>query len=143
MASEAVQVCCRLRPRRDDASATCVHSDGSSTLSMRGAASTGLAFSFNHVLGEAATQADVYDAVGRPVVASVCAGVNGAILAFGQTGSGKTHTIHGTASAPGLVPHAMAEIPEENVDPLSPPISGATQVTSIRPPRPAQPGHAR
>ena len=77
---------------------------------MRGAASTGLAFSFNHVLGEAATQADVYDAVGRPVVESVCAGVNGAILAFGQTSSGKTHTIHGTASAPGLVPHAMAEI---------------------------------
>ena len=110
MASEAVQVCCRLRPRRDVASATCVHSDGSSTLTMRGVASTGLAFSFNHVLGEAATQSDVYDAVGRPVVASVCAGVNGAILAFGQTSSGKTHTIHGTASAPGLVPHAMAEI---------------------------------
>ena len=55
MASEAVQVCCRLRLRRDDASAPRV---------LRwlfhhvGAASTGLAFSFNHVLGEAATQAD-------------------------------------------------------------------------------------
>mmetsp|Transcript_5954 Transcript_5954/g.13618 ORF Transcript_5954/g.13618 Transcript_5954/m.13618 type:complete len:253 (-) Transcript_5954:710-1468(-) len=48
-----------------------------------------------------------------------------------------------TARTRTSVPHAMAEIPEENVDPLSPPISGAAQVTSIRPPRPAQPGHAR
>ena len=51
---------------------------------------------FNHALARRRREADVYDAVGRPVVESVCAGVNGAILAFGQTSSGKTHTIHGT-----------------------------------------------
>jgi trimeric autotransporter adhesin len=41
------------------------------------------------------TQVDVWDTVGKPLVASVLAGYNATVLAYGHTGSGKTHTILG------------------------------------------------
>ena len=55
-------------------------------------------FSFDCVLSRTATQADTYEAVGRPVVTAVLDGFNGTILAYGQTGTGKTHTIFGPLS---------------------------------------------
>jgi hypothetical protein len=47
-------------------------------------------FSFDTVLGRGATQADTYEAVGRPVVDDVLLGFNGTVLAYGQTGTGKS-----------------------------------------------------
>ena len=52
-------------------------------------------FAFDRVFGLDAGQADVYEAVGRPVVRNVLEGFNGSILAYGQTGTGKTHTMEG------------------------------------------------
>ena len=46
-----------------------------------------------------ADQADLYESVGAPLVASCFAGYNNTIFAYGHTGSGKTYTTSG--SAPG------------------------------------------
>ena len=55
-------------------------------------------FGLDCVLGRDATQAQTYEAVGRPVVDDVLAGFNGTLLAHGQTGTGKTYTIYGPLS---------------------------------------------
>ncbi len=52
-------------------------------------------FAVNRVADASVDQADVYDIVGRPVVADVLEGVNGTILCYGQTGTGKTYTAFG------------------------------------------------
>ncbi|KAK7194974.1 kinesin [Novymonas esmeraldas] len=43
----------------------------------------------------AASQEDVFDEVGRPLVENALAGYNAAVMAYGQTGSGKTFTSFG------------------------------------------------
>ncbi|KAH8061138.1 hypothetical protein JL722_4437 [Aureococcus anophagefferens] len=48
---------------------------------------------FDGVLGQAATQAEVYDATAASLVARVFEGYNATVMAYGQTGSGKTHTM--------------------------------------------------
>ena len=55
-------------------------------------------FSLDIVLSREATQAQTYEAVGRPVVDDVLEGFNGTVLAYGQTGTGKTYTIYGPLS---------------------------------------------
>ena len=52
-------------------------------------------FTFDHAFTPTTSQAEVYEKVGEPVVASVLAGYNGTVLAYGQTGSGKTYTMTG------------------------------------------------
>ena len=59
----------------------------------RGGAIARSEFSFDQVLGEDATQADVYMATAQPVVEDVLNGYNGTIMAYGQTGAGKTYTL--------------------------------------------------
>ena len=74
------------------------------------------AFTFNHVLDPAASQADLFDQCMCPIVGNVLEGYNATILAYGQTGSGKTHTM-GTAEeasavgeSAGLIPRALDEL---------------------------------
>jgi len=52
-------------------------------------------FFFDGVLGEDCSQKDCFDMVAQPLVRSLVAGFNAAIIAYGQTGSGKTYTILG------------------------------------------------
>ena len=55
----------------------------------------------------------VYDALGKPIVASVLSGYNATIFAYGQSGTGKSHTVHGSPAVPeqaGLVPRAVQDI---------------------------------
>ena len=55
----------------------------------------------------------VYDALGKPIVASVLSGYNATVFAYGQSGTGKSHTVHGRAAEPehaGLVPRAVQDI---------------------------------
>lgn len=54
-----------------------------------------LEFRFTSACGALATQADVYAASARPLVAQFVGGVTGVVLAYGATGSGKTHTLMG------------------------------------------------
>eukprot|EP01063_Lacrimia_lanifica_P012977 TRINITY_DN19662_c0_g1_i1.p1 TRINITY_DN19662_c0_g1~~TRINITY_DN19662_c0_g1_i1.p1 ORF type:complete len:755 (+),score=287.58 TRINITY_DN19662_c0_g1_i1:142-2406(+) len=58
-------------------------------------ATDGKRFTFDKIFATDATQDDVYEAVGVPVVKSVLHGYNGTVLAYGQTGSGKTFTMTG------------------------------------------------
>lgn len=83
-------------------------------------------FRFDAVLPQATTQAETYDAVARPRVADVLAGINASIIMYGQTGSGKSFTSFGPPDDPlltgqtpagpvlgehsGLVPRAIAEV---------------------------------
>ena len=52
-------------------------------------------FYFDGVLNESCSQKDCFDLVARPLLRSLMAGYNAAIIAYGQTGSGKTFTVLG------------------------------------------------
>ncbi len=52
-------------------------------------------FVFDGVLDEGCSQKACFDMIARPLLSSLVAGYNAAIIAYGQTGSGKTYTILG------------------------------------------------
>eukprot|EP00747_Dinoflagellata_sp_TGD_P184559 gnl/TRDRNA2_/TRDRNA2_40276_c0_seq1.p1 gnl/TRDRNA2_/TRDRNA2_40276_c0~~gnl/TRDRNA2_/TRDRNA2_40276_c0_seq1.p1 ORF type:complete len:910 (-),score=145.67 gnl/TRDRNA2_/TRDRNA2_40276_c0_seq1:115-2811(-) len=62
----------------------------------------GREFVFDRVFERGASQEEVYQTVGKPIVDSVLAGHNACLFAYGQTGSGKTHTMEGEHD-PGLM----------------------------------------
>ena len=66
-------------------------------------------FAFDHCYGPEATQQQVYQELGAPILDCAFEGYNGTIFAYGQTGSGKSHTIMGT-------PHDLGIIPRLGVD---------------------------
>jgi len=64
---------------------------------------------FEKVFGPEASQQDVYTQV-QPVVRAALEGVNATVFAYGQTSAGKTYTMQGERDAPGIIPHALADI---------------------------------
>lgn len=58
-------------------------------------------FAFDDVFDEDASQAMVFDAVGRDVVEAALGGYNATLFAYGQTGSGKTYTMEGACETRG------------------------------------------
>lgn len=71
-------------------------------------------FTFDRIFESTASQEEVFEAVGRPVVEDVLAGYNGTVFAYGQTGSGKTFSMMGVDvyddSKRGIIPRAAASI---------------------------------
>ena len=69
---------------------------------------------FDRIFDVNATQEEVFQAVGKPVVDDVLAGYNGTVVAYGQTGSGKTFTMMGVdvyeEKLRGLIPRAASAI---------------------------------
>ncbi|XP_043709220.1 kinesin-like protein KIN-12B [Telopea speciosissima] len=59
----------------------------------------GQTFTFDSVADNGATQQDIFQLVGAPLVENCLAGFNSSIFAYGQTGSGKTYTMCGPANA--------------------------------------------
>ncbi|TKY47796.1 Kinesin protein KIN12A [Spatholobus suberectus] len=55
-------------------------------------------FTFDSVADTAATQLDIFEHVGVPLVEHCLAGFNSSVFAYGQTGSGKTYTMWGPAN---------------------------------------------
>lgn len=53
-------------------------------------------FSFDRVFNSNASQEEIFDFVGRPIIQEVLTGYNGTVFAYGQTGSGKTYTMMGS-----------------------------------------------
>eukprot|EP01018_Ginkgo_biloba_P021270 Gb_41072 [translate_table: standard] len=87
-----VKVIIRMRPlRTDDHEATQV----AQMLSPNTIAVVDQQFTFDAVAGTDATQKDIFDMVGLPLVENCMAGFNSSIFAYGQTGSGKTYTMWG------------------------------------------------
>lgn len=52
-------------------------------------------FAFDNVFGSQASQAQLHDSIGQPLVNHVLAGYNACCFAYGQTGSGKTYSMVG------------------------------------------------
>ena len=107
-----IKVAVRARPLGEDL-------EGEGTLLFDGATQLSLVhpqggqrsdFSFDHVYGPKATQAQLYDDIGRQILDCAFEGYNGTIFAYGQTGSGKSHTIMGTASDLGIIPRLGADL---------------------------------
>ena len=77
-----------------------------------------LEFHLDDAWGPQATQAELYEVVGRNLVDRVINGFNAAVLAYGQTGSGKTFTMLGPEGAKldgsneglGIVPRACMQL---------------------------------
>jgi hypothetical protein len=69
---------------------------------------------FELVLPATATQEDIYERGGRPILDRVLAGYNASILAYGSTGSGKSHIMFGPGGhdeeALGMVPRLAGEL---------------------------------
>jgi len=76
-------------------------------------------FTFDHVLGEDASQATVYDTCASNLVDSFFEGFNATILAYGQTGSGKTYTMGSACDetinerTQGIIPRVINKICHE------------------------------
>lgn len=71
-------------------------------------------FTFDSVLKDTATQDEVFQRVGIPIVENVLGGYNSTMFAYGQTGAGKTHTMIGnpeskkmTSEEGGLAPRVF------------------------------------
>ena len=79
--------------------------------SRQGDASTTRPYTFDGILDQSATQADVYREVAEPIVHDVLNGYNGTILAYGQTGAGKTHTLSSIKpESIGIIPRAAQDL---------------------------------
>ncbi|KAG5029417.1 hypothetical protein JHK87_012931 [Glycine soja] len=91
-----VKVIVRMRPACDDGDEgdSIVQRISSDSLSINGQS-----FTFDSVAHSNATQLDIFELVGAPLVENCLAGFNSSIFAYGQTGSGKTYTMWGPANA--------------------------------------------
>lgn len=138
MVSHSIQVSCRVRDIGSDAAASdrvCIsvgddaqtivvhppvstESSGSTNNAAAAVITTGSCYScFDYVFSGRATQATVFESIGRPFVDDLLAGYNCTVLAYGQTNSGKTFATIGNSyedsDARGLIPRAMERIFEE------------------------------
>ena len=120
---DRVRVLCRVRPETADESRR-----GVGVVKIAGGMRVDLAgasefigeheghYTFDAALGVEASQAAVYDAVAKPMVADVLRGFNATLFAYGQTGSGKTHSMFGPrdagdgSAAVGVVPRLLVDI---------------------------------
>ncbi|CAI5503779.1 unnamed protein product [Closterium sp. Naga37s-1] len=77
--------------------AKCVAQDGPRSLFLVNPDRAGATeqFTFDHVAGESASQEDLFELAGRPIVENCLGGYNSTMFAYGQTGSGKTYTMFG------------------------------------------------
>lgn len=93
----AVMVCVRVRPLtvKEHHELEAVEVPDEKTVSIDQHNGQSREFRFDRVLGEDATQEDVYEATGKPILLKAVQGYNGTIFAYGQTGSGKTYTMLG------------------------------------------------
>ncbi|KAK2572377.1 Kinesin-like protein KIF3C [Acropora cervicornis] len=64
-------------------------------------------YKFDKIFSPQASNAEVYNAVGKPLVDAVFSGFNGTLMAYGQTGTGKTHTV---MSSDGMCVHVVEKL---------------------------------
>ena len=107
-ATTAVNVFVRVRGGRGDDAACLEVGSGSNGRSV--IALDGRRFEFDQAGGREASQARVFDVVGRPTLEAFLGGYNGTILCYGQTGSGKTYTMTGGSRGDrGVLPRMLEE----------------------------------
>lgn len=64
-------------------------------------------FTFDRVFDEDASQNDIFEVVGAPIIEACLEGYNGTIFAYGQTGSGKTFTMQGPDDVLDMETHTL------------------------------------
>ena len=91
----AVNVCVRVRshPACAGQPAVTVRRDASRGGRAEVRTADGHVFQFDAAAGEATTQDEVFDTVGRPILDAILNGFNATIFAYGQTGTGKTYSM--------------------------------------------------
>ncbi|XP_017975859.1 PREDICTED: kinesin-like protein KIN12B [Theobroma cacao] len=96
ISDSGVKVVVRMRPpnKEEEEGEIIVQKVTSDSLSINGQT-----FTFDSVANTDATQLDIFQLVGAPLVENCLAGFNSSVFAYGQTGSGKTYTIWGPANA--------------------------------------------
>ncbi|XVF37885.1 hypothetical protein REPUB_Repub20aG0049500 [Reevesia pubescens] len=96
ISDSGVKVVVRMRPpiKEEEEGETIIQKITSDSLSIKGQT-----FTFDSVANTDATQLDIFQLVGAPLVENCLAGFNSSVFAYGQTGSGKTYTIWGPANA--------------------------------------------
>lgn len=70
-------------------------------------------FTFDYVFDSDASQSEIFEYIGRPMISDIMAGYNGTIFAYGQTGSGKTFTMMGELLSDynqGIIPKTSNEL---------------------------------
>eukprot|EP00258_Populus_trichocarpa_P011892 XP_002321106.3 kinesin-like protein KIN-12B [Populus trichocarpa] len=95
LSDSGVKVVVRMRPLKKDEEEgeTIVQKLSNNSLSINGQT-----FTFDSVADTGATQLDLFQLVGAPLVENCLAGFNSSVFAYGQTGSGKTYTMWGPAN---------------------------------------------
>ncbi|CAH1107195.1 unnamed protein product [Psylliodes chrysocephalus] len=61
-------------------------------------------YKFKHIFTAYASQTEIFDHIGYPLLTDLLKGKNGLLFAYGVTGSGKTYTLTGDHNNPGLMP---------------------------------------
>ncbi|KAG1672520.1 hypothetical protein FOA52_002829 [Chlamydomonas sp. UWO 241] len=103
---DSVQVMVRVRPVSDmevEASSSsdepaCLRISGECMVTAYNPGKQPKQFTYDRVLAEDASQNDVFEVAGVPMVDNCMAGYNSSIFVYGQTGAGKTHTMMGELS---------------------------------------------
>ncbi|KDO52835.1 hypothetical protein CISIN_1g0006992mg, partial [Citrus sinensis] len=96
VSDSGVKVIVRMRPlnKEENEGEMIVQKVADDSLSINGHT-----FTFDSVADMEATQLDVFQLVGVPLVENCLSGFNSSVFAYGQTGSGKTYTMWGPANA--------------------------------------------
>ncbi|KAJ6686965.1 KINESIN-LIKE PROTEIN [Salix purpurea] len=97
LSDSGVKVIVRMRPLKkadEEEGETIVQKMSNNSLAINGQT-----FTFDSVADTGATQLDMFELVGAPLVENCLAGFNSSVFAYGQTGSGKTFTMWGPANA--------------------------------------------
>ena len=98
--ADNIQVMVRIRPlnsrERAEESKSCIilDEDNPNTMILDAKPEQKI-FNFDWVGGESTNQIQIFDVVGRPMIATCLEGYNCCIFAYGQTGTGKTFTMQG------------------------------------------------
>lgn len=105
-----IRVFIRVRPLNARESGSCISFPGDGEITIRNEESgSKKTWSFNEVLRENSSQADLFAGV-RDLVVSMMDGYNVCIFAYGQTGAGKTHSMQGTPAEPGIYMRTFKEL---------------------------------
>ena len=108
-------VYCRIRPPNSITDSSCARLEGDNVVVLtppetsrayRGGGKE-THYTFSTAFGEEASQKDVFEAVGLPLVKDLVTGWNSLLFMYGVTGSGKTHSMQGTPEDGGVMARAV------------------------------------
>jgi len=121
--SDNVRVCARFRPvnkvEKEENAHIVIKIPQNSQVNITRLGFEQKMFFLDYMFPPNATQANVYEYAGKPLISEIMKGYNGTIFAYGQTGSGKTHTMQGDLENDrqrGLVPRMIDAIFDEIMD---------------------------